>query len=72
MLTLADEGDYHVCFEYGFDLNIRIFEVTRQIVDEFHERGLKVGVWTTDTIQGVNKFKRMRVDYIHTNEISVC
>ena len=69
MLTLADEGDYHVCFEYGFDLNIRIFEVTRQIVDEFHERGLKVGVWTTDSTQGVKKFKRMRVDYILTNVV---
>ena len=69
MLTLADEGDWHVCFEYGFDINIRLFEITQELVFEFHSRGLKVAVWTIDSIAGVKRFNRMKVDYILTNVV---
>ena len=69
MLTFANEGDWHVCFEYGFDINIRLFEITRELVFEFHARGLKVAVWTVDSIAGVKRFNRMKVDYILTNVV---
>lgn len=50
MLTYGkdDENDYRVCFEYGFDIDMDYRVLSKEIVKEFHDRGLTVGAWTAN------------------------
>ena len=51
-----------------FDLDADEKCLTKEIVDKFHAKGLKVNVWTIDTEESLKKFEEMGVDYITTNK----
>ena len=51
-----------------FDLDSDEKCLTKEIVDKFHKKGLKVNVWTIDTEESLRKFEEMCVDYITTNK----
>lgn len=51
-----------------FDLDADENCLTKEIVDKFHAKGLKVNVWTIDTEESLKKFEEMGVDYITTNK----
>ena len=51
-----------------FDLDADENCLTKEIVDKFHAKGLKVNVWTIDTKESLKKFEEMGVDYITTNK----
>ena len=45
MLTYGKNcGDYRRCFDYGFDIDADYKVATKEMVKEFHDKGLKVGV----------------------------
>lgn len=51
-----------------FDLDSDEQCLTKEIVDKFHKKGLKVNVWTIDSEESLRKFEEMGVDYITTNK----
>ena len=68
MLTWAkDCGDYHKCLDYGFDIDADYKSVTPKLVKEFHDKGLKVGLWTANDILALNYCRALGVDYIESD-----
>ena len=70
MLTYGkgDDIDYKkVCFENGFDIDMEFNTCSREIVKEFHEHGLTVGVWTVDEIYVLGYCRWMQPDYIESD-----
>ena len=52
---------------YGFDLDIYFKALTAQRVEAVHAKGLKVNVWTVDTLEDARILMDYGVDYITTN-----
>ena len=68
MLTYGKNcGDYHKCIEYGFDIDAEYKVATPKMVKEFHEKGLKVGLWTANDIVSLNYCRALGVDYIESD-----
>ena len=68
MLTYGTgESHYERCFDCGFSLDIDYTIVTEEIIREFHDRGLEVAVWTVNTPEAFDRFKRMDGDYIESD-----
>ena len=68
MLTYGrNESHYERCFEHGFSIDVDQFVITQQMLEEFHSRGLEVGVWTVNEEERVAFFKAMGVDYIESD-----
>lgn len=61
------ESRYERCFEHGIAIDADRVVLTREMIDEFHARGLEVGVWTVNTEEDLMKFKEMGVDYIESD-----
>lgn len=55
-------------YRHKFDLDADQKCLTKEIVDKFHNKGLKVNVWTVDDEESLKKFEEMGVDYITTNK----
>lgn len=53
--------------KYRLDLDIKYTALTRELVDQMHEAGLKVNVWTVDTIEEAQRMIDLGVDYITTD-----
>jgi glycerophosphoryl diester phosphodiesterase len=51
----------------GFDLDIHIFTVTRELVERIHARGIRVNVWTCDWPDQAANLVAWGVDYITSN-----
>ena len=51
----------------GFDLDIHIFTVTRELVERVHARGIKLNVWTCDWVDRAEQLALWGVDYITSN-----
>ena len=68
MLTYGqgDEG-YERCFEDGFSIDIDYNIVTKELIEEFHSRGLEVAVWTANTPLSYAYCKALNVDYIESD-----
>lgn len=63
-----DRGvDYKKCFDYGFDIDADFTLASRKMVEEFHSRGLKFGVWTCNIRVALNYGYWLRADYIESN-----
>lgn len=68
MLTYGKNcGDYHKCIEYGFDIDADYKVATSKMVKEFHDQGLKVGLWTANDILSLNYCRALGVDYIESD-----
>ncbi len=51
----------------GFDLDIHVFTVTKELVERIHERGIRVNVWTCDWPERAAQLVEWGVDQITTN-----
>lgn len=68
MLTWGKNcGDYHKCIDYGFDIDADWKSTTPKMVKEFHDKGLKIGVWTANDIVALNYCRALGVDYIESD-----
>lgn len=68
MLTYGKNcGDYHKCIEYGFDIDAEYKIATPKMVKEFHDKGLKVGLWTANDVLALNYCRALGVDYIESD-----
>lgn len=56
-----------LCAQYRADLDIHYKAVTKEVVDLIHSKGLKVNVWTVDTIEDGERMVEYGVDYITSN-----
>ena len=59
--------DYRRCFEYGFDIDADYKVATKAMVKEFHDRGLKVGLWTANDLWSLNFCRSLGVDFIESD-----
>ena len=55
--------------ENGFDLDIHIFTVTKELVERIHARGIVVNVWTVDWPERAAQLVDWGVDFITSNII---
>lgn len=60
-------GDYHKCLDYGFDIDSDYKAATPKMVKEFHDKGLKVGLWTANDIISLNYCRALGVDFIESD-----
>ena len=68
MLTYGQgDGDYSRCFEYGISIDADYQVATEEMVKEFHDRGLEVGVWTVNDPFSLAYCKSLGVDYIESD-----
>ena len=68
MLTYGS-GDtgYERCFEYGISIDCDYNVVTEEMVQEFHDRGLYVALWTANSFAAVSYCKSLGVDFIESD-----
>jgi len=70
---LVGEGDTTIgewaqwCIDQGVDMDVQHTMLTREVLDQMHQAGLKVNVWTVDGEDDVKRLKQWGVDYITTN-----
>lgn len=57
------------CVEYGMDVDIQANYFDKSTVDKFHEAGLKVNMWTTNTAAGYKTYAEMGCDMITTDSL---
>lgn len=71
MLT-CDEHDADVdrCLVDGFDIDMQFHGLTDKTVAMFHERGLKVAVWTANTPEALAYCLSKNVDFIESDVFS--
>lgn len=55
------------CIEYGFDIDISDDAVSAEIVKKFHDKGLKVGIWTANTPEVLEYCVSLNPDYIESD-----
>ena len=55
------------CFEYGIDIEADYKSATQEMVEEFHSRGLKVGLWTANNLWALNYCRYLDVDFIESD-----
>ncbi|MBQ5883989.1 MAG: hypothetical protein IIW72_05610 [Clostridia bacterium] len=71
MLTYGKNcGDYRRCFDYGFDIDADYKVATKEMVKEFHDKGLKVGLWTANTPECMEYCLARGVYYIESDVYS--
>lgn len=61
------ESGYERCFDYGFHIDADQFVITEQMIKEFHDRGLQVGLWTANKREDFERCKALGVDYIESD-----
>lgn len=68
MLTYgSDEIDYRRCFDYGFSLDAYYGIITKEMIEEFHERNLEVALWTVNDKEALDYCMTLDVDYIESD-----
>ena len=72
MFTYGTEsGDYKRCFEHGISIDASYLVLTDQMIADFHQHGLEVGVWTINTAERLEQVRAMDVDYIESDIYSI-
>ena len=61
------ERDYERCFDRGFSIDVDRVVITREMVEQFHARGLEVGVWTVNDRAELERCTALGVDYIESD-----
>lgn len=68
MLTYGtDDTGYERCFDYGISIDADYKAITEEMIEEFHSRGLEVGLWTANNIFALSYCKSLGVDYIESD-----
>ena len=68
MLTYGtNDTDYERCFEYGISIDANLNQLTDEMVEAFHERGLLVATYTANTIFRKTYCKSFGVDFIESD-----
>lgn len=68
MLTCGEPSeDVYKCLELGFDIDMAHSGIYKSLVDRFHEKGLKVGLWTANQPHELELCRLMCVDYIESD-----
>ena len=71
MLTCGERNaDVDRCLDYGFDIDMYYAHCTPEIVKEFHDKGLKVALWTANTKEALDACIALGVDYIESDFFS--
>ena len=55
------------CLELGFDIDMAWDGIDDETVRQFHERGLKVGLWTANSVETMEYCLARGVDYIESD-----
>ena len=68
---LLEEGHYKTLYKwalfYKMDIDIEERLLTKELLDIFHKKNLKVNCWTVDDEEMLRKLEDMGVDYVTTN-----
>ena len=67
MLTYGNGDSYEGCIENGISIDADYKCITEEMIKEFHDAGLEVGVWTVNNIFALEYCKRLGVDYIESD-----
>ena len=68
MLTCGEpDEDVYKCLELGFDIDMAHSGIYKKLVDRFHEKGLKVALWTANEPHELELCRLMDVDYIESD-----
>ena len=68
MLTCGEpDEDVYKCLELGFDIDMAHSGIYKRLVDRFHEKGLKVALWTANEPHDLELCRLMDVDYIESD-----
>lgn len=68
MLTCGDpDEDVYRCLELGFDIDMAYTGIYKSLVRQFHEKGLKVALWTANDPEAMELCRLMDVDYIESD-----
>lgn len=68
MLTCGEpDEDVYKCLDLGFDIDMAHSGIYKSLVDRFHEKGLKVGLWTANKPHELELCRLMQVDYIESD-----
>ncbi|MBR3767841.1 MAG: hypothetical protein IKL10_06335 [Clostridia bacterium] len=68
MLTCGrPDEDVYKCLELGFDIDMAHSGIYKSLVDDFHAKGLKVGLWTANEPHELELCRLMGVDYIESD-----
>ena len=58
------------CLELGFDIDMDYDGIEDETIRQFHERGLKVGLWTANSVEAMEYCLSKNVDYIESDVYS--
>lgn len=67
LLTELTDEALNLCIEHQMDIDINFHNISKEQVELVHSHGLKVNVWTVNTIEDGNRMVEYGVDYITTN-----
>ncbi|MBR3955852.1 MAG: hypothetical protein IKJ63_10320 [Clostridia bacterium] len=68
MLTYGSaEHGYERCFDHGFSIDVDYVTVNKEMIEQFHSRGLEVGIWTANTPLVLAYCKALGADYIESD-----
>lgn len=68
MLTYGSaESGYERCFDHGFSIDVDYVTVSREMIEQFHARGLEVGIWTANSRLVLEYCKALGADYIESD-----
>jgi glycerophosphoryl diester phosphodiesterase len=57
------------CVQYGIDANIQAGYFDKSTVTKYHDKGLKVNMWTTNDAAGYKTYGNMGCDFITTDKL---
>lgn len=68
MLTCREHDEnVEKCLEYGFDIDMDYDGIQDETVKAFHDKGLKVGLWTANSKEALDYCVSKQVDYIESD-----
>ncbi|MBQ7859246.1 MAG: hypothetical protein IJ347_03810 [Faecalibacterium sp.] len=53
--------------QYRFDIDAKHNSITAEMIPQFHQNGIRINVWTVNTVERAERLQELGVDYITTN-----
>ena len=70
MACTKDDLNARIALALGFDLDMKESQLTEEIVERFHAKGLRVSCFTVNEQTDFERCKQCGVDYIETDELT--